>query len=199
MKKECSYSDEATHKKAYLVEEFLRRSEAKVVVDLGCNVGLYSQVAADIGCKVIAVDKDPACIELFYNSNRNGSDILPLVMDITNPSPAIGWENEERDSFLSRLKVDTVMCLALVHHLAIGNNLPLGMIASFLSRIGKNLIVEWIPKEDKQTKVMLRYREDIFPDYTREGFEKAFMSKFGIIDVKQIGDMPRSLYLMERL
>lgn len=194
----CSYDKEATHKKATLVEEYLRRAKAKVVADLGCNVGLYSQVAADIGCRVIAVDNDPACIDLVYKSN-NDDDILPLVIDITNPSPAIGWENEERESFLSRLKVDTVMCLALIHHLAIGNNLPLDRIASFFSKICKNLIIEWVRKEDTQVKVMLRYREDIFPDYTREKFEEAFRKYFSIVDFRPVGDTERVLYLMERL
>jgi len=195
---ECNYSDIATHKKAFLVEDYLRRVNAKVIADLGCNVGLYSQVASDLGCRVIAVDKDPACIELLYKSNDN-SDILPLVVDITNPSPAIGWENTERESFLSRLKVDTIMCLALIHHLAIGNNLPLDRIASFLARICRNLLIEWIPKEDSQVQRMLKWREDIFPNYTKEGFEKTFSSKFSIIDYKQVGDTDRSLYLMERL
>ena len=194
----CNYDEKDTHKKAYLVEEYLRRVEAKVVADLGCNVGLYSQVAADIGCRVIAVDNDPACIDLLYKSNE-GNDILPLVVDITNPSPAIGWENTERDSFLGRLRVDTVMCLALIHHLAIGNNLPLDRIASFLSKTGKNLIIEWVKKEDIKVKVMLRYREDIFPNYTREGFEETFRKYFSIVDFKPVGDTGRTLYLMERL
>jgi len=194
----CSYDKEATHKKAFLVEEFLRRVEAKVVADLGCNVGLYSEVAADIGCRVVAVDNDPACIDLVYKTNDK-KDILPLVVDITNPSPAIGWENTERDSFISRLKVDTVMCLALIHHLAIGNNLPLDRIASFLSKICKNLIIEWVKKEDTQVKIMLRYREDIFPNYTREKFEEAFRKYFSIVDFKPVGDTDRTLYLMEKL
>ena len=151
----------------------------------------------DVGCRVVAVDNDPACVELLYRTS-NGDDILPLVVDMTNPSPAIGWGNTERDSFLSRLKVDTTMCLALIHHLAIGNNLPLNMIASQLARIGKNLLIEWVPKEDSQVQKMLRYREDIFPDYTREGFEKAFGADFSTVEVRPVEGTVRSLYLMER-
>lgn len=194
----CNYDEEATHKKGFLVDSYLRRVKAKVVADLGCNVGLYSQVAADLGCRVIAVDNDPGCVELVYNTN-GGSDILPLVVDITNPSPAIGWENTERDSFIDRLKVDTVMCLALIHHLAIGNNLPLGRIASFLSKLCKNLIIEWVPKGDTQVKIMLRYREDIFPNYTKDDFEEAFRKYFALIDFKPIEGTKRTLYLMEKL
>lgn len=195
--KECNYDEEATHRKGFVVEEFLRQSGAKVVADLGCNVGLYSQVALDIGCRVIAVDSDPACIELVYTTN-SGDNILPLVVDMTNPSPAIGWGNTERDSFLDRLKVDTVMCLALVHHLAIGNNIPLGRIAPLLAGIGKNLVIEWVPKEDSQVSKMLKYREDIFPSYTSKGFERAFGEFFTITDSKPVDSTLRSVYLMER-
>lgn len=195
--KECNYSDKSTHKKGELVENYLKLVEAKNVVDLGCNVGLYSQIASDIGCKVIAIDSDPACVELMYRSNGKGDDILPLVVDITNPSPAIGWENTERDSFLSRLKVDTAMCLALVHHLAIGNNLPLDRIATFLSSICKNLLIEWVPKGDSQVQRMLRHRDDIFDRYTEGDFTDAFEKRFTIRHHDQIEGTARSLYLME--
>lgn len=194
---ECNYGEESTHKKAYLVEQFLSRSKAEVVADLGCNVGLYSQVASGIGCRVVAVDNDPSCVELLYRAN-DGEDILPLVVDMTSPSPAIGWGNTERDSFLDRLKVDTVMCLALVHHLVIGNNTPLDRVASLLARVGRNLVIEWIPKEDSQVSRMLEYREDIFPTYNQETFEGVFSRDFSIVDCQPIEGTTRSLYLMER-
>lgn len=194
--KECNYSDEATHKKAYIVEEYLRKAGSRVVADLGANVGLYSQVALDLGCRVIAVDSDPACVELCYKSN-GGDDCLPLVVDLANPSPALGWESTERDSFISRLSVDTVMALALVHHLAIGNNLPLDRISTFLANISGYLVVEWVPREDSQVQKMLKFREDVFPNYTKEGFEEAFSRDFSIVDCKQIEGSLRSVYLME--
>jgi len=194
--RECNYSHRATSSKAYLVEEFLRKTNSKVVADLGANVGLYSQVATDLGMQVIAIDSDPACVELCYQSN-NGDDCLPLVIDLANPSPAIGWENSERSSFTGRLKVDTILALALVHHLAIGNNLPLERVAGWLINSCCHLIIEFVPKEDEQVQRLLRHREDIFPNYTQKGFEEAFSQYFRLIDCKKIEESKRTLYLME--
>src|SRR5690606_20972341 len=101
--------------------------------------------------------------------------MLPLVIDITHPSPGIGWANQERTSILDRTSVDVVLALAVVHHLAISNNVPLEKIAEqFYSMSKKGLVVEFIPKEDSQVKILLATREDVFPGYTKEGFEKAF-------------------------
>ena len=121
---------------------------------------------------------------------------MPLVIDLTNPSPGIGWESHERLSLLERSSADTVMALALVHHLAIGNNLPLVMIAHFFQRICKTLIIEFIPKDDVQVKRMLSTREDIFNDYNQEEFERVFSEKFTIDRRIQIADSTRILYLM---
>ena len=89
-------------------------------------------------------------------------------MDLTNPSPGLGWESEERDSLLERGPCDAALALALVHHLAIGNNLPLPMVARFLARVCRTLIIEFVPKSDSQVQRLLASREDIFPDYTRQ-------------------------------
>jgi len=196
---ECNYSAAETHNKAHLVESMLREVAAKSVLDLGCNVGLYSQVATDIGCHTIAIDSDPACVDLLYCSNGKFDRILPLVIDIANPSPSIGWECSERDSFFKRLNVDTIMCLALVHHLAIGNNVPLDRIASFLATNCKNLVIEWVPKEDSKVQFMLRSRRDIFDNYTEEGFLKSFGNYFNILRKEPVSvSSCRSLYLMRR-
>ena len=199
-KKVCNYDDFSASLKACAVEDYLRQIRGKKVVDLGANVGLYSQVALDCGCSVIAVDSDPSSVELCYQSSSNGrasDDCLPLVVDLANPSPGIGWDNSERMPFTERVHGDTVLCLALIHHLAIGNNLPLGMLASFLGKLGDKLIVEWVPKEDSQVRKMLKYREDIFPNYTKEGFEEAFCEYYRILDCRWIEGTKRHVYLME--
>ena len=100
--------------------------------------------------------------------------MLPLLLDLTNPSPDIGWENRERQAALKRSPGDTVMALALIHHLAIANNLPLPMLARFFAGICKRLIIEFVPKSDSQTERLLGSREDIFPNYTQSAFEAAF-------------------------
>lgn len=191
----CSYSENSYLSKRSIVSDFLSRARPKLVWDLGANVGEFSLIASNLGSKVVSIDSDPACTEIAYK--KGDSNVLPLTVDLTNPSPAIGWGGTERDSFISRLGVGTVMVLALIHHLAIGNNLPLDRISSFLAKMSKYLIIEWVPKEDSQVQKMLKFREDIFPSYTKEGFEEAFGKDFSIEDCKQIEGSLRSIYLME--
>jgi len=129
---------------------------------------------------------------------RGEQHILPLLLDLTNPSPAIGWENNERNSLLQRGPVDTVFGLALIHHLAISNNLPLNKIARFFSAICKSLIIEFIPKNDSQVQRLLATREDIFGNYEQKIFEKEFNQYFQIIEAVGIKESERTLYLMQR-
>lgn len=119
-------------------------------------------------------------------------------MDLANPSPGIGWENTERSSLEERGPAGTVMALALIHHLAISNNLPLERIARFFSRITKYLIIEFVPKNDSQVIRLLRSREDIFNNYTREYFEKSFNAFFKIKNSVSVINSERTLYLMEK-
>ncbi len=184
--------------KAALVEEFLKIADSKSVWDFGANTGLFSRVASDKNIFTVSSDIDPAAVEINYKTLRDKKEenILPLVIDLTNPSPAIGWENRERESFLSRGSPDTSIALALVHHLAISNNLPLEDLARFFSGFAKNLIIEFIPKEDSQIKKLLATREDIFPNYTKEGFESEFKKFFSTKRSAAIKNSRRTLYLM---
>jgi hypothetical protein len=120
------------------------------------------------------------------------------LIDLTNPSPGIGWNNEERLSLIERGPADMVFALALIHHLAISNNLPLNDIADFFGRICNTLIIEFVPKEDSQTQKILSSRKDIFPDYTRQKFEHDFGKLFIIRDYIPIKNSQRILYLMEK-
>ena len=119
-------------------------------------------------------------------------------MDLTNPSPAIGWNNAERMSFAERGPADLVLALALVHHLAISGNVPLGHIARFMHRVARNLVIEFVPKTDSQVSRLLVVRRDIFSGYTREGFESDFGRYFDIRRTEPVGDSQRVLYLMSR-
>lgn len=142
---------------------------------------------------------DPLVVEACYRRCVQDGEqrLLPLTMDLANPSPAQGWAHAERDAMLDRGPADLVMALALVHHLAIGNNVPLPDIADFLRRCGRWLIIEFVPREDSQVQRLLAAREDIFTHYTREGFEVAFRQHFTIRRVEPIKDSLRLLYLME--
>jgi hypothetical protein len=121
------------------------------------------------------------------------------LIDLTNPSPAIGWANEERNSFRQRGPADMVLALALIHHLAISNNVPLPQLAGFFASVGKWLVIEFVPKSDSQVQKLLVSREDIFPNYTRQGLEDAFRQQFKICEAVNVGESERVLYLMERL
>jgi hypothetical protein len=117
-------------------------------------------------------------------------------MDLANPSPALGWSCKERASLLERGPADLVMALALVHHLAIGNNVPLPMLADFFARAGRSLIVEFVPKSDPMVQRLLSTRRDIFDDYTQAGFESAFADRFRTHSRVLLDESERVLYLM---
>ena len=194
------YSDQATEHKKQLVGEYLDSLSPKVVWDLGANVGVYSRVAAERSKLVLALDVDPAAVEMNFQTlvQEDQDKILPLLMDLTNPSPALGWASRERESFIDRAPADVVLALALIHHLAISNNVPLASIAEFFSELAPALILEFVPKRDSQTKMLLASRLDIFDDYHEEGFEAAFERFFNIRRKEPVEHTERTLYLLER-
>ncbi len=193
-----NYTPVASQAKRGLVTAHLRRTNARTVWDLGANTGEYSRAAREVAPQVISFDVDPAAVERNYRRARAEGEtgILPLLLDLTNPSPAQGWAGRERLSLEERGPADAVMALALIHHLAIGHNLPLEQVARYLARIGRQLIIEFVPKSDSQVKRLLLSRPDIFPGYTKEGFEEAFGRHYIIDAVDRIEDSERWLYSM---
>lgn len=193
-----TYTTEILEHKESLVREYLETVNPEQVWDLGSNTGLFSRLASDAGVTTVAFDQDPAVIEQSYlTAKANGEgNILPLVMDLSNPSPGVAWDGSERMSLQDRGPVDLVMALALVHHLAIGNNVPLSMAPEFFRRAGRWLIVEFVPKSDSQAQRLLRSREDIFTEYTQERFERAFSPHFAIEAATTLVNSDRRMYLM---
>jgi len=193
-----NYSDQALAFKEKLVADSLERLQPRHVWDIGANTGVFSRLASARGIPTVALDIDAAAVEKNYRQCRRAGEkhLLPLVGDVTNPSPGIGWENGERMSLLQRGPVDTILALALVHHLAISNNLPLGKIADFFSRLCRDLIIEFIPKSDSQVQRLLATRDDIFPDYHAAGLEKEFLPYFDIVRREAIAHSERILYVM---
>ncbi|HEY7482123.1 MAG TPA: hypothetical protein VH680_16540 [Gemmatimonadales bacterium] len=193
-----NYSDQAARSKRAAVIELLQGLQARTAWDLGANTGEYSRAAREVVPSVLAFDLDPAAVERNYRRVKadNETGILPLLLDLTNPSPALGWAHRERLSLEERGPADVLLALAVVHHLAIGHNLPLDRITSFLARVGRKLIIEFVPKSDSQVRRLLRDRPDIFPDYTLEGFEAAFRSRFDIERAIPVAESERRLYLM---
>lgn len=197
---DINYSPEGFRHKKQIVSDFLDKLNPRVVWDLGANIGIFSRIASDKKIQVISFDADPAAVEKNYIQciSKGEKNILPLLLDLTNPSPAIGWNNEERIALLERGPADTVLALALIHHLVISNNLPLNEIADFFSRICDSLIIEFVPKEDSQTQRLLSTRKDIFTNYTQQIFECEFEKIFVIRYSVHIKSSKRILYLMER-
>jgi len=193
------YSAEAIAHKKETVERFIERIQPRSVWDLGANTGVFSRLASARGIPTVAWDLDAAAVEQNYQAAKKAKEanLLPLVLDLTNPSPAIGWHNRERLSLLERGPADAVLALALIHHLAIANNVPLPALAEFFHAAGRWLVIEFVPKDDAQVQRLLASRQDIFPDYTLAGFEAAFAARFILHEVVPIRDTARRLYLME--
>ena len=166
--------------------------------DIGANTGRYSAIAAGGGYEVLAIDGDWAAVERHYLSLKSAGDgrIMPLLGDIADPPPAIGWANAERASLLQRADADVVVALALVHHLAIGRNVPLPMLADLLARLAPNLVIEWVPKEDLMVQRLLAAREDVFAGYRLEGFRSAFARWFEVVEEAPIDESLRILFRM---
>ena len=194
-----NYPAAAMELKKKYVDDYLQTIAPSQVWDIGANTGLFSRLAAAREIFTVSLDIDPAAVELNYRQGRREEDpfILPLLGDITNPSPGIGWGNEERMSLLDRGPVDTVLALALVHHLAVANNLPLSRIAALLGKLCRSLIIEFVPKEDSQVQRLLASREDIFPDYHPRAFEEAFSHFFSISRRDEISQSKRNIYLLK--
>ena len=196
-----SYEEDSLAHKQELVRANLERLQPGVVWDLGANTGVYSRIAAEVGAQVLSFDVDPACVERNYRNVRKEKlqTLLPLRLDLVNPSPSQGWAHEERSSLAARANADCVLALALIHHIAISNNVPLGKIAEYFARLAKNLVIEFVPKSDAKVKTLLATREDVFPQYTREGFEAAFGLYYKTLEAAPIRGSERVLYLLERV
>jgi ribosomal protein L11 methylase PrmA len=201
---QTNYSSDAFEAKRRLVQELTRQADPVSIMDLGANTGVFTRAALEIASRAeretyaVACDVDEVAVEKNYVEGRQRGEVslLPLVMDLTNPSPGVGWHHGERSSLVDRGPFDLVMSLALIHHLAISNNVPLERIASFFREMGRRLIVEFVPKSDSQVKRLLATREDIFPEYEQQSFEDVFRRQFSIERSENIPGSERQLYLM---
>lgn len=194
---DTNYSEKAFEDKKALVGQLIEQVQPETVWDMGANTGEFSRLASEKGIYTVAFDVDPGAVSQNYIQVRKGKEenLYPLMMDLTNPSPALGWAHAERQSLMARGPVDLVLALALVHHLAISNNVPLATLAQFFSQICETLVIEFVPKSDSQVQRLLASREDIFDKYTIEGFEQAFEQHFYMMEKKPVTESERILYL----
>ena len=195
-----NYTDAAFVHKKQLVSEWMERIKPKTAWDLGANTGIFSRLASQAGGYTIAFDVDPAAVEQNYRQVKaeRKPNMLPLVLDLTNPSPALGWHNRERRSLGERGPVDVVLALALIHHMAISNNVPFSQLAEFFYDMCHWLVIEFVPKSDSQVQKLLKSREDIFTQYAQGDFEEIFQERFDIREAVKLRESERYLYLMER-
>ena len=197
---ENNYSQGAMAEKIAFISEVLDELNPRTLWDLGANTGFFSRLAAEKGIETVSIEADPSSADINYRTcvEKGERRVLPLIQDLSNPSPGIGWLNEERSSLFSRGPAEAVLALALIHHLAISNNVPLERIADCFWKVCTYLIIEFVPKSDSQVQRLLATRDDIFPHYTQTGFEQAFNTRFTILKSMAIPGSERTLYLMQK-
>jgi len=195
-----NYTEASFEAKRAVVKDFISKVAPQTVWDLGGNTGEFSRAASELGIPTVSMDIDPGAVQQNYQLVKKNKEknMLPLVMDLTNPSPALGWRNQERQSLRERGEASLIMALALIHHLAIANNVPLRDVADFFADLGPYLVIEFVPKEDSQVARLLASRLDIFPDYTLEGFKQAFLARYTILEEHPVEGSKRTLLLMRR-
>lgn len=197
-----SYSPADSDMKDAFVRDALREYAPKTVLDVGCNTGRFGLMAARGGAKVVAIDIDPLVVGTLWRTAANERlDVLPLVVDVANPSPASGWRNAETVSFLERATgaFEATFMLAIVHHLVVTDRIPLQEIAGLAARLSMRLLlVEFVGREDPMFRLLCRGRLDLFQWYTRDAFESAFAEFFEIVRSVRLGETERVLYLLRR-
>jgi 2-polyprenyl-3-methyl-5-hydroxy-6-metoxy-1,4-benzoquinol methylase len=195
----CTYTTVDTAQKMAFVQQFLEKSQPTKVLDVGCNTGIYSFLAAREGAEVVATDLDPEVVgDLWQRANKEQVNILPLVVNLARPTPALGWRNRENLSFLERAEgyFDAVFMLAVVHHLLVTNQIPLGEIIEQAARLTtKWLIIEYVGTDDPQFKRLLRGRDALYSWFDQSVFEIELSKSFEIIHQEKINNNGRWLYL----
>jgi len=199
------YYNEAEQREDYLdekkaiISQWLSSLQLKTAIDVGANEGFFSKLLNDQNIEVLSADSDHFSINNLYKQIKKEDieNIMPLIIDFANPSPAIGVNNTERNPFLERVNVDLVIALAVIHHLAIGRNIPFAYIATLFKKFGPYLIIEFVPKEDEKIQLMLQHKKDIYNWYTEENFLKEFAAFYHVAASEVIGQSKRKLFLMQ--
>ncbi len=190
------YGDDALARKEAFVTESIAGRHFKLAWDLGCNDGRFSRIVGDAADTVVAMDSDAGSVNRLYSELRKEvrTNILPLLMNVANPSPAQGWAWCERASLIERGKPELTLALALVHHLVISANVPLAAIVEWLSEVTSELVIEFISKDDVMVQRLLLNKDDTYGDYNREAFESHLQRYFRIKSRTELPGGTRFLY-----
>lgn len=195
-----SYSDTETDAKAAFIREFVGEYRTHAVWDLGCNTGAYAAIAMEAGAeRVIGFDADQGALEgAFQRASNLPKPFSPLFFDATNPVPAQGWNESERDGFGARANPDAILALALIHHLAIARNIPLADVIGWLISLAPRGVLEFVPKADPMVQALLQLREDIFVNYDEVHFLRAVEQHARIVKRQALSEGGRLLIAYER-
>jgi len=194
-----SYSAESQLIKTAFVKHVLEKKPVGLVWDLGCNTGVFSRLAAAHADYVVAMDGDHLSVDKLYRDLKTHptNNILPLLVDLSDPSPSIGWQGLERQSLFTRSQPDLIMCLALIHHLVIQNNIPLSEVIQWLSKFKARLVIEFVDRTDPMVQVLLKNKRKLYSDYTQENFERCLSQFFTLVEKMPLQDDMRTLYYAE--
>lgn len=193
---ENSYGQADAEKKASFVRSVVMSRPLQLVWDLGCNTGRFSRIAAENAQCVVALDGDQLAIERLYQALKleKNTTVLPLVGNVADPSPNLGWRGTERRSLAERGRPELVLCLALIHHIVIGANIPLGEFVNWLAALGGDVILEFVTKQDPMVQGLLRNKEDNYADYEQGCLERCLSSSFTIVRRETLGSGTRIMY-----
>ncbi len=182
------YDERQVEQKKNFVREVVGRVDPQTVWDLGGNTGEFSIIAGEKGAFVVSIDGDPGCTEYLYQKVSRDDDldgILPLTMDLANPTPGLGWESHERMSLMERGPADLCLALALIHHLVLSSNIPMYRVAKWLANIAKNLIIEFVPTTDPMVQKLILNRELHLP-YSLDEFNARFGEHFDFVEKAEL-------------
>jgi SAM-dependent methyltransferase len=196
-----TYSQEQFELKSSFVTEALIGVQPKRTLDVGCNTGYFSKMAAECGSRVIAIDRDPAVVgQLWIEASKDNLDIQPLIADFARPTPATGWRNAECSSFLDRADnaFDLVLLLGTLHHLTVTDRIPMLEVLAQAARVASHAVIEYVGPEDEMFRFLARGNEALYADYTIEAFEEAARRHFEIVRSAQAPGSSRRLYLLRR-
>jgi SAM-dependent methyltransferase len=196
------YTDDYFPLKQSFVETAFADCRPSRVLDVGCNTGYFSELAAKTGASVVAIDSDPIVVgRLWRRAKAESLDILPLVVNLARPTPSTGWVNDECSSFLDRSRgaFDLVLMLAVVHHMLVSERIPLSSILSLASELtSRFLVIEYVPPDDPKFRQIARGRDHLHQELTKETFELECQTFFETIRSTRLGETGRWLYLLQK-
>ena len=190
------YTEREQVQKAEFVRRIAHSRRWNLVWDLGCNTGTFTRIAAENADYVLAMDIDALVLERFYRElkQEHAPNILPLISNVADPAPNLGWRGRERKALLERGRPDLTLCLALLHHVVIGSHIPLREFITWLASLGTAVVIEFVTRDDPMVQTLLRHKADHYTDYDLEYFERCLADAFEIDQRETLASGTRLLY-----